>query len=395
MRLTLSDYCLITFGKNDYFNTMSKVHIKNIKSILWLAPNFNHYKARFLNHLAEDPNIALTILSGTGRQNMGDEELDEHWEFKLDKVEVSKQEFGNSSKVRLYLKQHFMNYDWVLIPTEKKNLLLFVYALYLRIKFPKTKLVSYNHPILKSGSGKIMTLDKLFTKFYYRFFNRIIFYTETSCEWAIEQKLISPQKAFWANNTIDTDEVAKQYVYELPPKNLKTILFIGRLIPSKRIDTLIKYYKTLKKVMPDTHLKLEIIGDGPDKSILEDVIKLDSSIKWHGSIVDENKIAPIMKKASIVFIPGLSGLSINHAFAYGRPYFTLEAEKHGPEINYLKDGENGYILKGSFNQNIEIIESVLFNESKLNALCLDAKVTGENLSIKKWVKQMKLSLTHE
>ena len=52
-----------------------------------------------------------------------------------------------------------------------------------------------------------------------------------------------------------------------------------------------------------------------------------------------------MKKASLVFVPGLSGLSINHAFAYGRPYATFSAERHGPEINYLINGVNGFIIK--------------------------------------------------
>ena len=58
--------------------------------ILWLAPNFNHYKARFLNHLANDIYINLTILSGTGRNQMGDKELEADWNFKLIKLNVTK-----------------------------------------------------------------------------------------------------------------------------------------------------------------------------------------------------------------------------------------------------------------------------------------------------------------
>jgi hypothetical protein len=54
--------------------------------ILWLAPNFNHYKARFLNHLATENDVSLTILSGTGRDQMGDHELEEDWNFKQIKL---------------------------------------------------------------------------------------------------------------------------------------------------------------------------------------------------------------------------------------------------------------------------------------------------------------------
>jgi hypothetical protein len=35
--------------------------------ILWLSPNFNHYKARFLNNFAKEDGIDLTILTGSGR----------------------------------------------------------------------------------------------------------------------------------------------------------------------------------------------------------------------------------------------------------------------------------------------------------------------------------------
>jgi len=42
--------------------------------LLWLSPNLNHYKAKFLNHLTLDTDIDLTVLAGTGRKNMGDKE---------------------------------------------------------------------------------------------------------------------------------------------------------------------------------------------------------------------------------------------------------------------------------------------------------------------------------
>ena len=61
--------------------------------VLWLAPNFNHYKARFLNHLAEEDEIDLTIWSGTGREKMGDQNIEQDWSFKLVKLNVSKKRF--------------------------------------------------------------------------------------------------------------------------------------------------------------------------------------------------------------------------------------------------------------------------------------------------------------
>ena len=361
--------------------------------ILWLAPNFNHYKARFLNHLAEENGVDLTILSGTGRDNMGDEELHTQWSFKQLKVNVSKKDFGNSKVVKQELKNVFGNFEWILIPAEKKNLPLFLYAKNLRKKNSGVKLFSYNHPILKSGNGKITFIDKVLTKFYYKSFDRVIFYTHKSCDWAVENKLINSKKAYWANNTIDNTEVEKFYTFQLPPENETRIVFIGRLIASKKIEVLIEYVQKLKRTIPD--LKLDIIGDGPEKAIVEHALKEYQNIYWHGTLVDEAKIAPIMKKASLVFIPGHSGLSINHAFAYGRPYVTLDGPSHAPELEYIEEDRNGFVLKEDIDANVNKIEDVLKNRSVLEQFCENAKLKGMDLSVQNWVQQIKTSLLDE
>jgi len=361
--------------------------------ILWLAPNFNHYKARFLNHLAKDADIDLTILSGIGRDQMGDQELEEDWSFKQVKLNVTKKDFGRSKKVKETLKPIFKDFDWVLIPAEKKNLPLFLFAMRLRKEHTSVRLFSYNHSKLKSSNGLYSFLDSRLTKFFNDNLDRIIFYSQEACEKAIHNKLVAPQKAFWANNTVDNTEIQKHYIYQLLPKDSQTILFIGRLIPSKRVSDLIKYYKLLRQ--NHQNLKLEIIGDGPDKSLIETEIIEDSNINWHGTLVDEADIAPIMERVSLVFIPGLSGLSINHAFAYGKPYLTLKADKHGPEIDYLVDGENGYILDDDLETDVKKISQLLENRELLISFSNKAKEKSEYLSVKNWVHQIKSSLLHE
>lgn len=369
--------------------------MNQIIKILWLAPNLNHYKARFLNYLAKESDIELTLLSGIGRKSMGDVEISEEWVFKHQKLNVTKSKFGTSKLVRKSLKKHFNSYDWILIPAEKKNLLLFLYANSLKSKSSKTKLFSYNHPILKSGNGKISFLDRLITKYYYEKFDRVIFYTKQSCKWAIQQNLIKPSKAFWANNTLDTNEISKHYSFSLPNFDVKSIVFIGRLIPSKRLDLLIAYFENLQGKLPKEILKLEIIGDGPEKVLVEKAIEKNANITWHGGIIDEAKISPIMKKTAIVFIPGHSGLSVNHAFAYGRPYITLQGSSHAPEINYIKHGVNGYILDESEERNLNKIATIISDENQLKLLCKEAQKSGEELSVMKWIEQVKTSLKND
>ena len=213
--------------------------------ILWLAPNFNHYKARFLNHLANAENVELTVLSGSGRQGSGDKEIKGDWHFKTVRVEVPKSKFGLSRKVRQSLKSNFKVFNWILIPAEKKNLLLFVYALFLSRRFKDTKLFSYNHQYTKPKKGKVKKFDLFITKFIFNNLDCVIFYTEDICKKAIEGKLVKPENAYWANNAIDTLEVDKFYDFVFPPKHPVTIVFIGRLIAPKRIGDLIKFFEKL------------------------------------------------------------------------------------------------------------------------------------------------------
>jgi len=366
---------------------------KNKIKVLWLAPNLNHYKSRFLNHLAVDSNINLCVFFGSGRGNKGDEKLNGDWSFKQINVNVPKKDFGKSQIVKKKFKAVFNDYDWVMIPTEKKNIALFLYATKLRRHNNKVRLFSYNHPVLKSGNGKVTRLDKWLTKFYYRRLNRVVFYTEQSCKWAVKNGFINQDKAYWANNTLDTTEIKKHYTFELPPENPTTIVFIGRLVSRKRIPELIKYYSELKQIIPN--LVLEIIGDGPESHFVKSAIQSDSSIVWHGTLIEEEDIAPIMKKTSLVFIPGHSGLSINHAFLYGRPYVTLQGPSHAPELDYITEGENGYVLDDNFKSNIKTINTLLTNRSVLERFCNSAKQKGEYLSVQKWVEQMKNSLLNE
>jgi glycosyltransferase involved in cell wall biosynthesis len=363
--------------------------------ILWISPAFNHYKARFLNHLAGSEDISLTILAGSGRIGQGDEEIKDDWKFKFIRENVSKDNFGKVNRIRKRIKWLANEMDYILIPAEKKNTLLFIYLLWLRYKLKHFKLISYNHPILKSANGKIRIIDRWMTKFYYTKLDKVIFYTEESCKYAIEKGYVDPSKAYWANNTLDNTEIEKYYTYTPSPTDSFTFLFIGRLIPTKRIDVLLNYFSELKKILPNQSLKLEIIGDGPKSDLVKYAKEKDKDIQWHGSLVDEKEISPIMTRCNVVFIPGHSGLSINHAFMYGRPYLTIKSQSHGPEIFYIKENENGYFLSGDRKRDIAFLQELIRDRQKIIKWSDNAYITGRKLSVQNWVKKILNALKDE
>ena len=357
--------------------------------VFWISPNLNHYKQKFLFYLHKNYKIDLTILAGTGPQNMGHSETLSENNSQIIQTDISKAYFGMSGEIRKILRQNFNNFDWIMIPREKKNIILIMYAFYLRAKSKfngyNVRLVSYNHPRILSKGGEIKLIDKVLTRFFYRAYDRIIFYTEKSRDEIVEEGIINSDKAFFANNTIFTKEVDQNYSFQYPIQDNFTILFIGRLIQNKKIETLLSYFIELKRRI-NKKLNLIIIGDGPQNTIINEIIMTEPNIKWVGSLTNESEISLYMQEANIVFNPGHSGLCINHSFCYGRPYITLESKTHAPEINYVRDGFNGYILSGNDEQNIHKILEILTCDDM--TIYENAYSTGKMLSIDNWCNQI-------
>lgn len=358
------------------------------KKVLWLAPNFNHYKARFLNNLAENHSlIQLTVLSGATGVQDGHRGLTEDLDaLVINTINVTKEKFGFSPEVFCYLHKYFQKYDWVMIPREKKFFLLILYGMILRSSHKyTTRLFSYNHPIT-SFNKKISLVDKISTLLFYIVFDRIIFYTQASYQWALDNRYVNANKAFWANNTLDSDKIDASYKFSHPDFDKPTILYIGRLITAKKIEILFDYYYSLKSLFSEKEkkLKLLIIGDGPMRVEVQQYAEIDNDITWYGAVTDETKIAPIMKSCSVVFIPGHSGLSINHAFLYGRPYVTIQAEDHAPEISYLINDYNGLLLDGELAPDVKRLYLMLSNYNLMKSMCDHAFQTGRELSIQNW-----------
>ena len=99
-----------------------------------------------------------------------------------------------------------------------------------------------------------------------------------------------------------------------------------------------------------------------------------------------------MKSSHLVFIPGHSGLSIVHAFCYGKPYATIDSEDHGPETAYLEDNNNGLLLSGDIEQDCERIAALISDSRLYGEACRAAYETGCGLSKENWSRQMKYAL---
>lgn len=143
------------------------------------------------------------------------------------------------------------------------------------------------------------------------------------------------------NNGINVEPIAAlREPYDASTRD-NSILFLGRLTKKAQLSVLLT-------ALADPRLRnvrLNIVGDGPERSRLEALAKelaIDSQIIWHGGTTEEPAIASIANECRLFVYPGGVGLSLLHAMAYGLPVVVHEDRwRHMPEIAAFYSAESG------------------------------------------------------
>lgn len=135
-------------------------------------------------------------------------------------------------------------------------------------------------------------------------------------------------------NTIDTDRIALDCARYGPILHLRrtslglegklVILTVGALIPRKNIQCLLEAYRLIRRVRSD--VALIIVGDGPEKQALVDKTVRDClpDVHFVGEVVDE--VGEYFLLSDVFVLPGMGGLAINQAMAYGLPVVCAEGD---------------------------------------------------------------------
>lgn len=118
-------------------------------------------------------------------------------------------------------------------------------------------------------------------------------------------------------------------------------LCLGSIYPNKRPGYLIEAADEIKRALPGFHLV--VVGDGPSRGTIDAAAVTREWLHPVGMLTGR----PMVEYASIASVllnPGLVGLSVLDAFALRLPMITCDLDLHSPEIEYLRDGFNGFIL---------------------------------------------------
>jgi glycosyltransferase involved in cell wall biosynthesis len=114
------------------------------------------------------------------------------------------------------------------------------------------------------------------------------------------------------------------------------VLFVGRLITRKRVETLLRACAA-----QDPRPALRIVGDGPQRSILETLARhVMPETEFVGELHGED-LAESFRWADLFVLPGTGGLAIQEAMAHGLP--VIVAQGDGTQADLVTD-EAGWIL---------------------------------------------------
>lgn len=135
--------------------------------------------------------------------------------------------------------------------------------------------------------------------------------------------------------------------YDIQKYNIdyqKYLIFIGRLVVNKNLDTVILSFKQVISKIPDA--RLIVIGSGPKldewKKMVSDM-GLDSNIEFTGYISQADKMGLLSKCSALILPSTVEGQPIAalEAFAMSKPLLLSDIE---PSYEIVTEGVDGFII---------------------------------------------------
>lgn len=142
----------------------------------------------------------------------------------------------------------------------------------------------------------------------------------------------------------------------------KTLMFLGRLSHTKRVDRLLVAWSRLRH--HHRSWNLNIVGDGPDRAALQQqaaLLKLDETVQW--SLWSDNVWESLRTASAYCLVSDYEGFpqSMLEAMAAGLPVAVLDCSPAIREV--IADGENGLIIDSE--ERISTVLDRLLSDSDL------------------------------
>lgn len=359
-----------------------------MKKILIIYKFLPQYRKEFFNLLRIELakiDIELELVYGKSKEAQAlEREVDIDW---AKYVPNKRLKIGNTELLWQPCLKYLKGTDLVII--ENANRLLINYYLMFARHFSKFKLAYWGH-------GRDLQSDEKSyrNKFKYLFLKQ--------CDWwfgytnGTKDFLVSrgypENKITVFQNAIDTVGIREYYSKisdsqvqdlkrELGITSDKTAIFCGAMYPEKRLDFVLEACGKIKQEIPEFHMIF--IGSGKESFRVTEAAAMNSWIHYVGPKFGYDRII-YFKISSLQLMPGLVGLGVLDSFALETPIITTHSEFHGPEIEYLESGINGYITQNNIEKFSSKVIDLLKGEKYLE-LIEGCKVAAEKYTVETMV----------
>jgi glycosyltransferase involved in cell wall biosynthesis len=326
------------------------MHANRQKKVSVVYRFMPHYRAEFFNRLRTElgrRGIVLDLVYGKNATVPKQDEVDLEWATAVTNLRCQ------VGPLELYwqpLPQRIRDADLVILMQE--NTLLSNYPLLMRGQITSQRTAFWDH-----GLNLQAPPDHWANRFKRLYATRVSWWFAYTC--GVAQRISAmgfPEgRITVVQNAIDTRLLCRQAA-EVDESALKMLrgslgirrgpvgMFCGGMYKEKRLSFLLRACGEIRRSIPE--FEMIFVGAGPDSHFVVDASRQFDWIHYVGPKF-RAEVVPLMKLAGVFLMPGVVGLGILDAFAMQKPFVTTTYPYHGPEIEYLINGENGIMTDDS------------------------------------------------
>jgi len=190
-------------------------------------------------------------------------------------------------------------------------------------------------------------------------------------------------------NGVDVDRIRS-----IPPAEVESdVIFVGRLIPEKGVDLLLRALAEVKKEIPD--VRAVVVGDGPERKKLEELsdrLGLKNNVIFTGFLEPYDHVISLMEASKVFVLPSRRegfGMVVLEAMASGLPVVTLDAPMNAARF-LVGSGRSGFVVGA---EELGRVLLALLDDIKLGRE-MGRMMKGEMVEKYRWESVVKTWLAH-
>jgi L-malate glycosyltransferase len=339
------------------------------------------YRVPFFDGLRENlaaENIQLRLLHGSNRDDFGQkgDERDLGWAERLPVREIRLPR----ERVAFWQQAHRATRRSEMVVMEHAGLQLTTYPLLsMRILHPGPRIAFWGHGA-NLQARRADPLGEAVKQWTSRRAEWWFAYTEGSAD-RVAAHGFPRERITVVNNTVHV-----RHLDYSPTREPFTCVYIGALYDLKRVAFLLDASSRLAELIPD--FRLVVLGGGTDSQLVQEAAARHHWLDFRGPTFDEEK-AVTLASSALTLMPGLVGLAIVDAFAYGCPLVTTDQPFHSPEVEYLRDGVNGLMLprQSTPSQYAESVATLLQQPDRMDRLRDGCAHSAKELSMTSMIER--------